>query len=98
MLLQVTLPFTVDGSWSPWGTYSVCSATCSGGKKVRFRTCTDPPPQSGGKDCIGPNEEQIPCNTDPCPGKINNTDCCPGKIGNTDPCPGKIFKTDPCPG
>ena len=43
----------VNGNWSPWSTWSSCSATCGGGKRTRTRTCTNPAPANGGKDCEG---------------------------------------------
>ena len=50
----------VDGGWSKW---SKCSATCGGGTQIR--TCTNPEPAYGGKQCQGESERA--CNTDPCP-------------------------------
>ena len=50
----------VDGGWSKW---SKCSASCGGGTQTR--TCTNPEPAYGGKDCKG--ESARDCNTDPCP-------------------------------
>lgn len=50
----------VDGGWSKW---SKCSASCGGGSQTR--TCTNPAPAYGGKECKGESERE--CNTDPCP-------------------------------
>jgi len=42
----------IDGGWSTWITSS-CSAPCGEGKRVRKRTCSNPFPINGGKDCSG---------------------------------------------
>ncbi|XP_069122162.1 uncharacterized protein [Argopecten irradians] len=57
----------VNGNWAEWGTYSVCSQTCNGGTKTRVRTCTNPSPGPDGADCSGNSQDQVVCNTEPCP-------------------------------
>ena len=59
---------TVDGGWSDLGEWSVCSAECGGGSQIRSKTCTNPSPANGGKECEGEDEELRTCNPDPCPG------------------------------
>ena len=51
----------VHGGFSP---FSGCSKTCGGG--TRIRTCTNPEPKNGGRDCVGASQET--CNTQACHG------------------------------
>ncbi|XP_052706720.1 coadhesin-like [Crassostrea angulata] len=51
----------IDGVWSDWSTWSDCSKTCGHGEETRIRTCTNPPPQHGGKDCPGVGLESRKC-------------------------------------
>ena len=61
----------VDGGWGVWSTWSQCSSTCTGGEKERIKTCTNPFPLFGGKNCVGAELDRAPCNTDiACPGMI----------------------------
>ena len=64
--------FTGNGGYSAWGPYGQCSKTCGGGKQSRERTCTNPPPSGGGKDCkeLGPNTSSRECNNNKCAGKM----------------------------
>ena len=59
--------FSVDGHWTKWGFYSPCTKSCGGGRQYRERTCTDPAPANGGKNCIGRSRENRDCNTHACP-------------------------------
>ncbi|PFX27737.1 Hemicentin-1 [Stylophora pistillata] len=58
----------IDGKYTEWKE-SECSATCGGGVITKTRTCTNPPPQHGGKDCsgLGPAQMTLSCNEQPCP-------------------------------
>ena len=59
----------VDGGWSSWDSWSQCSVTCRGGKRIRFRSCTKPPASHGGKTCSGQHLQIEKCNKDVfCPG------------------------------
>ena len=61
----------VDGGFSKWTPFSACSVTCGSGVKVRTRTCTNPPRQWEGKDCVGARQESMACNEGPCKWYIN---------------------------
>ena len=55
---------TLDGGWSEFG---ACSKACGGG--TQSRTCNNPAPANGGKDCTGDATKE--CNMRSCAG----TDC-----------------------
>lgn len=57
----------VDGQFSAWSDWSLCSASCGGGQQRRTRSCSNPAPSNCGKTCIGVNEEVVVCNTQSCP-------------------------------
>ena len=60
-----------DGSWNSWGEWGDCSVTCGDGVKTRIRTCTNPPPNDGGNDCVGDSSsETSACSTTNCPGTV----------------------------
>ena len=64
--------FSVDGGYSDWSSWSLCTATCNNGTQQRLRSCTNPPPANGGKQCTGPDKETRICgnsNTCPLPGE-----------------------------
>ena len=63
-----------DGGYSTWGPYGDCSKSCGGGKQTRRRTCTNPPPSAGGKNCsgLGPSSSSRECNNQDCPGELQN--------------------------
>ena len=42
----------VDGGWSEWNSWSICSKPF-GGIQTRNRECTNPEPAYGGKHCDG---------------------------------------------
>ncbi|XP_077410354.1 SCO-spondin [Vanacampus margaritifer] len=58
----------VDGGWSAWSPWSLCSSECNSGVQTRERFCTSPPPQHGGKNCPGPHIQTADCNAHPCSG------------------------------
>ena len=57
----------VNGGYTNW-TISKCSVTCGGGVKSFTRTCTNPPPANGGKNCseLGPANKTASCNEQGC--------------------------------
>ena len=60
-------PCPVDGGFSEWTAYGACDKTCGPGVKRRTRTCTNPAPAHGGKNCEGAVDEVQECNDKPCP-------------------------------
>ena len=68
---------SVDGGWAPYvlsSDWSACSVSCGEGLTTRSfsRSCTNPRPQYGGKDCGGGyiKSETKPCKVQDCPGYI----------------------------
>uniref|UniRef100_A0A8D0CTY3 ADAM metallopeptidase with thrombospondin type 1 motif 17 n=1 Tax=Sander lucioperca TaxID=283035 RepID=A0A8D0CTY3_SANLU len=49
---KTPIPQHVDGDWSPWSQWSMCSRTCGTGVQFRQRKCDNPP---------------YPCERPPCP-------------------------------
>uniref|UniRef100_A0A8D3EE01 SCO-spondin n=1 Tax=Scophthalmus maximus TaxID=52904 RepID=A0A8D3EE01_SCOMX len=68
-------PCRVDGGWSRWSPWSRCDKRCGGGRSIRTRSCSSPPPKNGGKKCVGEKNQVKPCNTKPCDEK----GCPPGQ-------------------
>jgi Thrombospondin type 1 domain. len=60
----------VNGGLSQWSSYSKCSKTCGMGTQTRSRTCTNPPPQFGGKNCNGLLKDSRKCQEKHCPGNL----------------------------
>uniref|UniRef100_A0A3Q3AAE4 SCO-spondin n=1 Tax=Kryptolebias marmoratus TaxID=37003 RepID=A0A3Q3AAE4_KRYMA len=60
------MPCRVDGGWSRWSPWSLCDKHCGGGRSIRTRSCSSPPPKNGGKKCNGEKNQVKPCNTKPC--------------------------------
>ena len=50
----------VDGGWSNWSVGN-CSELCDGGVPKKIRTCNNPAPSCGGKNCIGEAAETMEC-------------------------------------
>ena len=60
----ITGDTTLDGAWSDFG---ACSKSCGGGTETR--TCSNPAPANGGKNCVGDGTKV--CNTQGCPGQAS---------------------------
>ncbi|XP_028394319.1 uncharacterized protein LOC114518504 isoform X2 [Dendronephthya gigantea] len=62
-------PCPINGGFADWSNWSVCSRSCGRGSKSRVRKCINPLPRYGGQSCerLGPGEEKIHCNANPCP-------------------------------
>ena len=64
--------FIVDGGWSDWQNMTNCSTTCGEDVITQQRTCTQPSPSCGGRECLGENTTNVSCDNC-CPG--NNLEC-----------------------
>jgi len=51
----------IDGHWGRWSSWSPCDAPCGAGNHNRTRLCDDPPPQNGGKQCVGDSNQTKNC-------------------------------------
>nr|XP_047129672.1 fibrillin-2-like isoform X2 [Hydra vulgaris] len=56
----------VNGDWTQWSSWSLCSQPCHGGVKIRYRSCTNPVPKYGGLPCNGNNADEVTCISDKC--------------------------------
>lgn len=61
---------SVDGEWSNWKSWSTCSNTCGEGYMMRVRSCNNPSPAYGGKECPDTSYTLQSCNLRHCSGKI----------------------------
>ena len=61
------VPCPINGGYSSWTSFTVCTKLCNNGTRQRTRMCNSPPPQYGGRNCSGPDEEVELCNQHPCP-------------------------------
>ncbi|XP_047124613.1 A disintegrin and metalloproteinase with thrombospondin motifs adt-1 [Hydra vulgaris] len=51
----------LNGNWSMWSSWSLCSQPCGGGFYSRFRNCSNPIPKFGGQGCNGNIKEFVNC-------------------------------------
>ena len=63
--------FLVNGKLSQWSEWTRCDKLCEHGKEKRYKTCSNPKPRCGGKNCdlSISLEEERPCVY--CPGNYN---------------------------
>ena len=64
----------VYGGWSAW----IDHGCCDSGTRRKSRTCTNPSPKHGGRQCTGSRYLTASCNMGCCPGKtyVCYTRCC----------------------
>lgn len=56
----------IDGNWGQWSEWGTCSALCGKGSYSRSRTCSDPAPKYGGRECLGSSTETQECMIQKC--------------------------------
>jgi len=56
----------LDGGYSDFGAWSMCTKKCGGGTQSRSRSCNNPAPKGSGKKCSGPSSESRKCNEQIC--------------------------------
>ena len=69
----IVLLLAVDGNYTEWTDWTVCDKTCGTGLMMRWRACSNPAPQYGGRDCslFGSDTETKSCvMKDYCPSKL----------------------------
>ena len=57
---MIILALLVAGGFTEWGNWGECTSAC--GRRTGKRTCTNPKPQNGGRDCVGVTEQTVGCN------------------------------------
>ncbi|XP_022790685.1 uncharacterized protein LOC111330143 [Stylophora pistillata] len=80
----------IDGHWGRWSSWGLCSTECGFGTQTRTRSCDDPPPRYGGKQCAGSSKDSQACKQKSC--GIGPYDCefdfdgiCHWKIDDSNP-------------
>ncbi|KXJ07705.1 Mucin-like protein [Exaiptasia diaphana] len=63
----------MNGNFTEWSNWTSCSLSCGNGTRYRSRSCTNPAPAHGGKNCTGPYKETKNCNTQSCPVTLKNS-------------------------
>ncbi|XP_065675135.1 hemicentin-1-like [Hydra vulgaris] len=56
----------VNGNWTQWSSWSLCSQPCQSGVKTRYRSCSNPLPKYGGLPCYGQNADEVTCYLNKC--------------------------------
>lgn len=70
-IINIFFHTSVNGGFSEWSSWSKCNTTCGNGVQTRSRLCSNPPPRNGGKECVGPYEENLACAGFQCNGKLS---------------------------
>ena len=67
-IISLNFIILVDGGWTEWSDWEACNKKCGegGGAQTRLRSCSDPPPLNGGRDCDGDYFDVQACNNFPC--------------------------------
>ncbi|XP_076760854.1 uncharacterized protein LOC143429228 [Xylocopa sonorina] len=60
---------SINGMWSSWTAWSLCTSTCGVGTQLRNRMCNNPSPSGNGTTCVGSASEVHQCFTRPCIGE-----------------------------
>ena len=73
LMIKLTRSYiiSVHGNWGSWSEYGVCTKTCGGGSQKRLRSCNNPSPLHGGRQCDGQPEQSRSCGNSNCPGKLS---------------------------
>lgn len=58
-------PTPVDGYFTQWSEWGICSKKCGSGYQKRYRKCIAP--KNGGQPCLGKSRDKRKCNTHQCP-------------------------------
>jgi hypothetical protein len=53
--------FLVNGGFTEWSDWSICTVTCGSGTIQRTRECSNPEPANNGSDCFGLTVEAKEC-------------------------------------
>lgn len=65
-LLKFSSLAPIDGHWGRWSSWGLCDAKCGLGTHHRSRSCDDPPPRYGGKNCVGNSSSSQSCKLKSC--------------------------------
>ncbi|XP_053381979.1 A disintegrin and metalloproteinase with thrombospondin motifs gon-1-like [Mercenaria mercenaria] len=60
----------LDGGWSLWENWGLCTESCGVGVRTRSRSCTSPTPSLTGRSCVGDYTDVSTCNRTTCPQHI----------------------------
>jgi len=57
---------TVDGRYGEWEAWGPCDKECGYGMKTRTRSCNNPRPAGGGRQCTGQKDQRSRCRARSC--------------------------------